>query len=160
MLKGYIKCSEIRKLLLRYIHFDLRKKEMEQVAIHLRNCPICMEKYSNLQKREKNLKNKMYKIEKTLRMQDEISNYIDNECSENERFQMEGKLLTDKKYKKQLIEYEEVRRILSESRKRIKENRTTYLADKIIEDIKNKKLYSGNLILQFQQKLHEFLECL
>ena len=158
MLKGYIKCTEIRKLLLRYIHFDLRKKEMEQVAIHLRNCPICMEKYSILQKREKSLKNKMYKIEKTLRMQDEISSYMDNECNENQKFIIEGKLLTDKKYKKELIECETTRRILSESRKRIKENRLTFLADKIIEDIKNKKFYSGNFILQFQQKLRGFLK--
>ena len=158
MLKGYIKCTEIRKLLLRYIHFDLRKREMEQVALHLRNCPNCMEKYSGLQKREKTLKNKMYRIEKTLRMQDEISSYMDDECSENEKFSIEGKLLTDKKYRKELIENETVKRLLSESKRRISESRKTIITDKIINDIKNKKICIKNFIQKFQQKLHEFLK--
>ena len=32
MLKGYYKCSEINKMLLRYIHFDLSKNDMTRVA--------------------------------------------------------------------------------------------------------------------------------
>lgn len=139
MLKGCLKCSDINKMLLSYIHFELSKREMSRVAIHLRNCPICMEKYTKIQKRKKELRQKMHNIEKNLRMQMEISSYIDNEASEDTVFIVEGMLVSDENYKRELIKNEELRRIMLESRKLFMENIKPERTIKILARIKKRK---------------------
>ena len=46
MLKGNLTCTIVGKLLTHYVEDNLDKKYKEMVSIHLRNCPMCMEKYS------------------------------------------------------------------------------------------------------------------
>lgn len=155
MLKGYLKCSDINKMLLGYIHFELSKKDMSKVAVHLRNCPNCMEKYTRIQRRKKELKQKMLEIEKTLRMQNEISSYIDNEASEDLIFILEGMLLASEEYKKELIQSEELRRLMLESRKKLAEGIKAKETIKIIAKIKNRKRKSlKNGFIQLFEPLH------
>lgn len=156
MLKGYLKCSDISKMLLSYIHFELSKREMSKVAIHLRNCPQCMEKYTKIQRRKKELKQKMRDIEKSLRMQMEISSYIDNEASEDTIFIVEGMLVSDKNYKTELIKNEELRRIMLESRKLFMENIRPKETIKILAKLKKKKESKIKFIRLFEPLRHAF----
>lgn len=157
MLKGYYKCSEINKMLLRYIHFDLSKNDMTRVARHLRNCPKCMEKYSRIQNRKKELKEKMYKIEKNLRMQSEISSYIDNESDERQKFITEGMLLVDENYKRELFANEEISRLLKQCSRELKRKRIPLITEEIIEKMKKEQRRDMNPIAQLFQLLHHVL---
>ncbi len=158
MLKGCLKCSEINKLLLSYIHFELNKKMMTRVAIHLRNCPNCMEKYTKIQKRKKDLKLKMREIEKQLRMEREISQYLDNEATDDLIFNVEGMVLCDENYKKALIEGEEIKRILKNSYNKISELKNPKIAKKIIAKIRVKKFkllkFKNYFIRLFEHSRH------
>lgn len=158
MLKGCLKCSDINKMLLRYIHFELPKKDMSKVALHLRNCPVCMEKYATIQRRKKELKQKMANIEKDLRMQNEISSYIDNEASTNTIFIVEGMLLCDEKYRKELIENERLREILQKSKKELIKNLRPKQTFKLLakNKLRNKKLkkFLGAILPLFQYLHH------
>lgn len=159
MLKGNLNCKDINKLLLGYIRFELPKKEMSKVALHLRNCPLCMEKYTKIQRRKKELQEKMLIIEKELRMQSELSCYIDNEASEDIVFIVEGMLLSDKKYKNEIIEYEKIRNYLIFLKEEIKNNYTENNATKIIAKLKHKKENPiTKLVFQpFRYLFHELL---
>ncbi len=140
MLKGYIKCNDIDKLLLSYIHFELTKKEQAKVALHLRNCPVCMEKYTKIQKRKRELKFRMREIEKEIRMQNELSSYMDNEANEDVIFIVEGMLLCDEKYKKELFLYEKLRRYLTASKKIVQQNAPIVYARKITAKIRLREM--------------------
>lgn len=160
MLKGYLNCKDISKLLLGYIHFELNKKTMTRVAMHLRNCPVCMEKYTKIQKRKKELKQKMRKIENRLRMEMEISEYIDNEAGEDLIFNVEGMLLCDEEYKRTLIENEEIKRILKNGLIQITESKKPDNTIKIIAKMKaenrKKKKLSENITRLFAPLHHVF----
>ncbi len=158
MLKGNLKCNQINKMLLGYIHFELTKTEMERVALHLRNCPNCMKRYIKIQKRKKELKRKMYEIEKTLRMEKEISTYIDNEGTDDLIFITEGMLLCDEKYRKELVENENLRRVLQACKKEFERKQKGEISEKIIQNLKEKRKNSArNFIQPFLRLLHGFL---
>ncbi len=163
MLKGYLKCTETDKLILPYINFELSKKNMSRVAIHLRNCPNCMEKYSKIQRRKKELKGKMYEIEKTLRMENEISSYIDNEAGDEIIFIVEGMILCDSEYKKELLENEKLRQYMQSAKEFIKNETKTTISSEIIAKIRKKEIKKIKLIKRitrfFQPIRHVFAKC-
>lgn len=132
MLKGEIKCSDIGKLIIKYINFDLNKKDTLRVAIHLRNCPKCMEKYTLTLKRKNELKKIFIEIEKKLRMQNEISEYMDNECEEESRFIIEAMLTCDNDYKKEFEDNLKLKNLLRQASNGIIENKKIKTAQKII----------------------------
>ena len=119
-----------------------------------------MEKYTEIQKRKKMLKEKFAKIENQTRRQIEISSYIDKEANEDLIFIIEGMLLSDEDYKKELIETEEIKRLLFESKKLLKERITPKETYKLIAKIKNKKKIRTRIIkkltLLFQPLLRAF----
>ncbi len=163
MLKGYLKCTETDKLILPYINFELSKKNMSRVAIHLRNCPNCMEKYSKIQRRKKELKGKMYEIEKTLRMENEISSYMDNEAGDEIIFIVEGMILCDSEYKKELLENEKLRQYMQSAKEFIKNETKTTISSEIIAKIRKKEIEKIKLIKRitrfFQPIRHVFAKC-
>ena len=78
-------------------------------------------------------------IEKQLRMEREISQYLDNEATDDLIFNVEGMVLCDENYKKALIEGEEIKRILKNSYNKISELKNPKIAKKIIAKIRVKK---------------------
>ena len=98
MLLGNIKCEDVKNVLIKYINFEMTKNDMLRVAKHIRNCPDCKEKYMTLQNKKKKLKIKFEKIQKRIKIEEEISAYMDNEIDETERLRMEGMILTRKKH--------------------------------------------------------------
>lgn len=158
MLTGELKCSDINKLLIRYINFDLNKKDNLRVAIHLRNCPKCMEKYSHILKRKNELKKIFIEIEKKLRMQNEISSYVDKECEKESRFIIEAMLLCDEDYKKELLELTNLQNIFKKTEEIILENKKTNYTNKILakQRIKNyeKRKFLNKIIPLFPHLRH------
>lgn len=132
MLKGDIKCSDIGKLLIRYINFDLNKKDALRVAIHLRNCPKCMEKYTVTLKRKNELKKIFIEIEKKLRMQNEISCYIDDECEDESRFIVEAMLICDEDYKKEYKDMNLVKSAFKKAEEEIFQKKKKNFTQKIL----------------------------
>lgn len=139
MLKGYLDCTEINKLLISYINFNLNKKDMAKIATHLRNCPKCMEKYSTHIKRKKELNEKMHKIQKALRMQMEISSYLDKEASDNISKIVEIMIESDNKYKKELMAYASIGQNLKQIKSELRNNSKPKETYKIIAKLKNKE---------------------
>ena len=112
---------------------------MERIAEHLRNCPNCMEKYSTIQKRRRSLKNKLKSIENTLRMENQISSYIDYETREEERFLIEGTILASKKYKETLLKYEKLSGLLVQARRSTARKHKCINTEIVLQKIKTKK---------------------
>lgn len=139
MLTGNLKCTEINKLFLRYISFDLSKNDMARVAIHLRNCPNCMDKYTKIQKRKRDLKRKMYKIEKLLRMQEEVSTFYDKEGGKDLNLIVGGMLAVDEKYKKELEDNEKLSKILKKCKRELENKSQNQQANKVMQIIFRKK---------------------
>lgn len=132
MLNGNLKCSEIKKYLIRYINFDLKRSDMARVAIHLRNCPKCMEKYSTILKRKNELRKVFIEIEKKIRMQNEISSYVDFECEENSRFIVETMLICDDEYKKELKEINSLKNVFKKAEGEILKTKKNNFTQKIL----------------------------
>ncbi len=153
MLKGNLKCSEINKLLIRYINFDLNKKDSLRVAIHLRNCPKCMEKYSSILKRKNELKKIFIEIEKKIRMQNEISSYIDMECGDDSRFIIEAMLICDEDYKKEFEEVNNLKNMFKITESEILNSKKTNYTQKILA----KERYSNYEKIKLVNKLIPFM---
>ena len=139
MLKGNLNCSEINKYLIRYINFDLKRSDMARVAIHLRNCPKCMEKYSVILKRKNELRKVFIEIEKKLRMQNEISSYIDNECDKESKFITEAMIICDKDYKNELNLMNLIKEKIERTKEEIINNKKTNYTQKILAKERRKK---------------------
>ena len=154
MLTGNLDCKNLKKLMLNYINFELSKKDMERVSQHLRNCPSCMEKYSKMQKRKRELKSKFKAIEKTIHMENQISSYIDFELCEEERFLLEGTILINKEYKETLMSYEEINRILNRAKREVARHYTCTLTEKILNKIKEKRAIKPLLFFQPLFRVH------
>lgn len=135
ILKGDIECEDMGKFLLPYINFGLNKKLTARVAIHLRNCPCCMEKYSDLQKRKKYLKKRYIETVNKLRCQNDISCYTDSEYTEKAKFATEMMIQSSLEYKKELIENKELKNMLKEAKRRIQNEMLPKNAIKIIAQI-------------------------
>ena len=139
MLTGYLKCESVHEMIGKYINLELKRKDMYKVAKHLRNCPKCKIMYSKMQKRKKNLQTKLIRSEKIIKRQDEVSAYMDNEMTQGEKFYIEDKLITRKKYQKELKENEEVSKILNLCFRETKRNAKTLITSEIIGNIEKKE---------------------
>lgn len=58
MLKGNLTCEDISRLIIPYIDDKLSANKRNRVALHLRNCPFCMEKYRIIKSLFDSIKNK------------------------------------------------------------------------------------------------------
>ncbi len=157
ILKGFIDCKDMGKLILEYINYELSRNVMRKVAMHLRNCPNCMKKYNEISKRKDELKKILPDIEKRLRMERELSCYADKEAGESTIFIVETMLLCDIEYKKELIKNEKLSKIIKKAKtalnKQIKADKT----EKIIQDIKNKNRKKRRIkikLIRLFQPLH------
>ncbi len=133
MLKGYLSCAQAQNNLIGFIHYDLERKTMKKTAIHLRNCPICMEKYSSLQRRKKELREKLYEIQNKLKIENDVSCYIDCETEKENLFLINELIKWDEKYKKEYKEQLNLKNFMQYCKLKVRENL-------IKENIKNKSM--------------------
>lgn len=140
MLKGNLTCENINKLLTHYVEDNLDKKCKEMVSVHLRNCPICMEKYSVVKKLFMEAEKKRKLIKERENMHEEISAYLDGEMEENELLKFEEKLSKNKDYEETLLNITKVRKILNNSFYKMQYNLQIDLSKKVMEKFKNSGL--------------------
>lgn len=153
MLNGNLNCKDTQKLLLQYIHFNLNRKDMGRIATHLRNCPKCFNQYSKLQKRKKELLRKMHNIEEKLRIQNQVSEHYDNECSEELNLALEIMLKRNEAYKIELLKNQKITELLKKFKEKIETDKKEYITKQAFEKIKMKKYP----ILLFLQPLRHVL---
>lgn len=79
MLKGNLTCTEISRLIFMYIDDKLSDKLRDAIALHLRNCPFCMEKYRIIKTLFSSIRQKREKIQKKFKKFRIISAFCDGE---------------------------------------------------------------------------------
>lgn len=92
MLKGNLTCENISRLILPYIDDKLTQAKRNAVALHLRNCPFCMEKYRIIKSLFDSIKQKNIQRAKKFQQYRLLSAYCDNEVSKNTRENIEASL--------------------------------------------------------------------
>ena len=125
MLKGNLTCNIISKLLTHYVEDNLDNKCKDMVSIHLRNCPLCMEKYTVVKKLFMEAEKKRKIIKERERMQEEISSYLDGEMDEKEINDFEQKLSKKPEYEEALIQTMNLKKTLNNSFYKTKYNLKT-----------------------------------
>lgn len=139
MLKGNLTCTMVGKLLTHYVEDNLDNKSKSMVTMHLRNCPLCMEKYSVVKKLFLEAEKKRKMIREKEGMYEEISAYIDGEISKNEIDEFEKKLSQKPEYDDALIDVMRVKRAMNNSFYKMQYNLKTDFAKKVIEKLKQKR---------------------
>lgn len=92
MLKGNLTCEDISRLILPYIDDKLSQDKRNRVALHLRNCPFCMEKYRVIKSLFEAIKQKNIQRAKKFQQYRLLSAYCDNEVSQNTKDSIEASL--------------------------------------------------------------------
>ena len=92
MLKGNLTCEDISRLLLPYIDDKLSENKRNRVAIHLRNCPFCMEKYRIIKSLFDKIQQRNIQRAKKFQQYALLSAYCDNEVSETMKDNIEASL--------------------------------------------------------------------
>lgn len=139
MLKGNLTCTIIGKLLTHYVEDNLDDKCKNMVSIHLRNCPLCMEKYTVVKKLFMEAEKKRKLIKEKEKMYEEISTYLDGEMTEKEIADFEQKLSKKPEYEETLIQTMNLKKTLNNSFYKTKHNLKTDAAAKTIEKLKNSR---------------------
>ncbi len=136
MLKGNLTCTAVGKLLTHYVEDNLDKKCKEMVSIHLRNCPLCMEKYSVVKKLFNEAEKKRKLIKEKEIMYEEISLYIDGEMDKNRINDFESILSKRKDYEETLLNISKLKRTLNNSFYKTKYNIDINMTEKIMNRLK------------------------
>ena len=92
MLKGNLTCEDISKLILPYIDDKLSQSTKNRVALHLRNCPFCMEKYRVIKTLFESVRQKEILRMKKFRQFRLLSAFCDNEVSKDMSDKIQGTL--------------------------------------------------------------------
>ncbi len=137
MLKGNLTCAIVNQLLTFFVEDNMDKRYRDMVSTHLRNCPMCMERYTVVKKLYNEAERKRKLIKKQEMMQEEISEYLDGEMSEKDIVHFEQKLSTTPQYEEALIATMKLKRLLNNSFYKVKYNLSTDLTDGTIEKLKN-----------------------
>ncbi len=155
MLKGNLTCTIINKLLTHYVEDNLDDKCKNMVSIHLRNCPLCMEKYTVVKKLFTEAERKRKIIKEKERMQEEISSYLDGEMTDKEIAEFEAKLSEKPEYEDNMILTMKLKKTLNNSFYKTKYNLKINLTEDVMKRVKNSRGILGgiiNLITYFFQK--------
>lgn len=155
MLKGNLTCNIISKLLTHYVEDNLDNKCKDMVSIHLRNCPLCMEKYTVVKKLFVEAEKKRKIIKDKERMQEEISTYLDGEMNDKEINDFEQKLSQKPEYEETLIQTMNLKKTLNNSFYKTKYNLKIEAATQAMEKLKSSRgIFFGviNLICYLFQR--------
>lgn len=136
MLKGNLTCTIVGKILTHYVEDNLDKKCREMVSIHLRNCPMCMEKYSVVKKLFNEAEKKRRLIREKETMYEEISLYIDGEMDKEKINDFESILSKRKDYEEALLNISKLKRTLNNSFYKTKYNIDINLSHRVMEKLK------------------------
>ncbi len=141
MLKGNLGCEEVSKLLLNYIEEKITdNKKRDRIALHLRNCPFCMEKYTIVNNLVNSIKEKNIQRAKDFRRFRLISAYCDNELTRQSRTRLENAVMMNKKTTQRIQDVNKLSRILNENFEFEFENLELNLEKGIMEKLKKQSI--------------------
>ena len=140
MLKGYLNCDEISELILKYIEDKLPSKKAQRVALHLRNCPVCMEKYGMIKKMLDNLKEKRNKELKNFKRFELINAYCDREVKNSTREKMTELKNMSLALEREIERINSLKKLLNKGFENKFANLELNLEKGVIERLKNKNL--------------------
>ena len=142
MLKGNLTCENISRLILPYIDDKLSDSQRNRVALHLRNCPFCMEKYRIIKSLFDKMKQKNIQRAKKFQQYCLLSAYCDNEVSDNTRDNIEASLALSCELVQRTLKINTLKKLLNTTFERQFENLNLNLEKKVIERYKNESLTS------------------
>ena len=140
MLKGNLTCEDISRLILPYIDDKLTEQKRNRVALHLRNCPFCMEKYRIIKSLFDKIKQKNIQRAKKFQQYKLLSAYSDNEVTENIKHNIEASLALSCELTQRAIKINSLRKLLNTTFEKQFEGLELNLEKTIIQRLKEEKL--------------------
>ncbi len=142
MLKGNLTCEDISRLILPYIDDKLNEDKRNRVALHLRNCPFCMEKYRIIKSLFDTIKQKNIQRAKKFQQYKLLSAYCDNEVSQNTKDNIEASLALSCDLVHRVLKINTLKKILNDTFEKKFENIEFNLEKKVIERLKSQSIAS------------------
>lgn len=142
MLKGNLTCEDISRLILPYIDDKLNEDKRNRVALHLRNCPFCMEKYRIIKSFFDTIKQKNIQRAKKFQQYKLLSAYCDNEVSQNTKDNIEASLALSCDLVHRALKINTLKKILNDTFEKKFENIELNLEKKVIERLKSQSIAS------------------
>lgn len=142
MLKGNLTCEDISRLILPYIDDKLSQDKRNRVALHLRNCPFCMEKYRIIKSLFDTIKQKNIQRAKKFQQYKLLSAYCDNEVSQNTKDNIEASLALSCDLVHRVLKINTLKKILNDTFEKKFENIELNLEKKVIERLKSQSIAS------------------
>ncbi len=142
MLKGNLTCEDISRLILPYIDDKLNEDKRNRVALHLRNCPFCMEKYRIIKSLFDTIKQKNIQRAKKFQQYKLLSAYCDNEVSQNTKDNIEASLALSCDLVHRVLKINTLKKILNDTFEKKFENIELNLEKKVIERLKSQSIAS------------------
>ncbi len=142
MLKGNLTCEDISRLILPYIDDKLNEDKRNRVALHLRNCPFCMEKYRIIKSLFDTIKQKNIQRAKKFQQYKLLSAYCDNEVSQNTKDNIEASLALSCDLVHRVLKINTLKKILNDTFEKKFENIELNLEKKVVERLKSQSIAS------------------
>ena len=142
MLKGNLTCEDISRLILPYIDDKLNEDKRNRVALHLRNCPFCMEKYRIIKSLFDTIKQKNIQRAKKFQQYKLLSAYCDNEVSQNTKDNIEASLALSCDLVHRVLKINTLKKMLNDTFEKKFENIELNLEKKVIERLKSQSIAS------------------
>lgn len=142
MLKGNLTCEDISRLILPYIDDKLNEDKRNRVALHLRNCPFCMEKYRIIKSLFDTIKQKNIQRAKKFQQYKLLSAYCDNEVLQNTKDNIEASLALSCDLVHRVLKINTLKKILNDTFEKKFENIELNLEKKVIERFKSQSIAS------------------
>ena len=141
MPKGNLTCEDISRLILPYIDDKLNQNKRNRVALHLRNCPFCMEKYRIIKSLFDSIKQRNIQRAKKFQQYRLLSAYCDNEVSANTKENIEASLALSCELVQRTLKINALRKVLNYTFEQKFSSLDLKLEKKIIERLKNGNLF-------------------
>lgn len=151
MLKGNLTCENISRLILPYIDDKLTENQRNRVAIHLRNCPFCMEKYRIIKSLFDKIKQKNIQRAKKFQQYKLLSAYCDNEVSENTKDNIEASLALSCELTQKAIKINNLKKLMNY----VFESQFANIELNMEKDIIN-RLKNDNIFTKIKTKIKKF----
>lgn len=140
MLKGNLTCEDISRLILPYIDDKLSSERRNRVALHLRNCPFCMEKYRIIKSLFDSIKQRNVQRTKKFQQYRLLSAYCDKEVSEKTKENIEASLALSCDLVHKTLKINNLKKLLNFTFEAKFADLDLNLEKKVIERLKNESL--------------------
>jgi len=147
VLKGYLTCEIVAKLVPYYVDDKLDGFQRDCVAIHLRNCPNCMNKYTTIKKFLEDVRIKHKNESENRELLESISTHFDGECSGSELLNVEAAFCNDELANEKYEQIANLSKMMANSFMETKEKLVFDYSESVLE--KYKKMSAWEKVIRF-----------